>query len=266
MNATQPVVFLPHGGGPLPILGEKSHAPLTRYLGNISSRLGKPELILMISAHWEADTVTLTAGKQPELIYDYYGFPPSAYEIEYPVSGSPELAQQVQVYLEGKGIASTLSKERGFDHGLFIPLKLVYPLADVQCVQLSLDQTLNPTTHIEIGKALAPLRDQGVLIIGSGMSFHNMQAFYSELDSKANQAFDQWLINICTNPDLSLSQKEQGLIGWKHATGARYSHPREEHLLPLHVCFGAASEQSHTAELSFHDKLLGAMVSGFIWL
>lgn len=259
-----PVLFIPHGGGPLPLLGDPGHQQLTDFLQGISARIQMPSAICVVSAHWEESIVTITSGASPTLIYDYYGFPKSAYAVHYPTPGSPDLAHKVFDVLQQNGIAAHLDAQRGFDHGLFVPLKLMFPDATIPCVQLSLLNNLNPADHIAIGKALRPLRQDNVLFIGSGFSFHNMRAFFAGKPStdKQNNAFETWLIDTCTNHTLSFDERASRLINWDRAPAARYCHPREEHLLPLHVCAGLSDE---AAVLMFEGEVLGKRTSGFIW-
>lgn len=263
-----PVLYVPHGGGPMPLLGEPSHQGLVQFLQSIPQQLGTPRAILLISAHWEMAQPTLTSAARPALFYDYYGFPPESYSIQYPAPGAPLLAQRVQNLLQAAGFDAQLDATRGFDHGMFIPLKLMYPQANIPVVQLSLLSSLDPVRHIDMGKALASLRNDDVLIIGSGMSFHNMQAFYHTAQSEQGgwlRAFDQWLRETCCDPRLTWQEREQRLAHWQQAPHARYNHPREEHLLPLHVCLGAASGTSTQAETVFHDTVLGKTVSAWLW-
>jgi len=223
-----------------------------------------PSAICVISAHWEASVATITNGQAPSLMYDYYGFPDDAYAIRYPVKGSPQLAGKIFDALQQNGIPARLDEQRGFDHGLFVPLKLMLPSADIPCVQLSLLNNLDPAAHLAIGKALRPLRRDNILFIGSGFSFHNMQAFFKGTSNpdQQNNAFQEWLIDTCTNQKLSQSERVSRLIAWESAPAARYCHPREEHLLPLHVCAGLSDE---AAELVFYDDVLGKKSCGFIW-
>lgn len=262
-----PVLYLAHGGGPLPLLGDERHATLVRFLNEMGPRLGKPRAILVVSAHWEEEIPTITAGDFPEIIYDYYGFPEEAYQIKYPAPGNPSLANKISGLLKEGGIEARL-ENRGFDHGLYVPLKLMFPEAQIPCIQISLMKNLSPHQHIAIGKSLAGLRKEGVLIIGSGSSFHNMQAFFSSptAENRAGaSAFNDWLIETCTNPDLAVNERESRLIDWDKAPFARYCHPREEHLLPLHVCFGAAIVDSLIAEVVFNQDLMGVPMSAFLW-
>lgn len=146
------ILYLSHGGGPLPLLGDPNHAELVTRLRALGALLPRPSAILVISAHWEAAVPTLTAGTAPGLMYDYYGFPAKSYEIRYPAPGEPRLAAQIQQVLEQSGMEARLDAERGFDHGLFVPLKLLYPGADIPCVQLSLVDSLDAATHLAIGR------------------------------------------------------------------------------------------------------------------
>ena len=263
-----PVLFLPHGGGPLPVLGDPSHAALTRFMQGIPARLGRPRAILAISAHWEEPQASVTAAARPELIYDYYGFPPESYQIRYPAPGAPELAARVGDLLKAHNIASHADPSRGFDHGLFVPLKLMYPSADIPCIQLSLLSSLDPAAHVRLGEALAPLCDEDVLIIGSGLSFHNLRAFFSEPTEKSvadSLAFDEWLRHTLTAGEMNDTQRAEALAHWQQAPAARFCHPREEHLLPLHVCFGAAKVRAMSAEVVFNDRLMGMWTSGVLW-
>ncbi len=242
-HAPASIVFLSHGGGPLPLLGDPGHAPLVQALQDMAARLPRPKAILVISAHWEEARPTLTAAAAPELLYDYYGFPPESYAIRYPCPGAPALAQQLHSVLQGADLAPALDPQRGLDHGVFVPLKILYPQADIPCLQLSLLRSLDPAAHLQMGQALrnADLRD--VLVIGSGFSFHNMRAFFSPdtPETRAmNLAFEAWLQDTCGNPALSPAQRRNRLLHWEQAPHARYCHPREEHLLPLLVCQGLA--------------------------
>ncbi len=264
---TVPIIFIPHGGGPMPLLNEPNHRSLIQFLKSIGSKLGKPKAILIISAHWEAGIATASSADNPDVIYDYSGFPAESYKLTYPASGNPELAHHVSKLINDHGLTATTNATRGFDHGTFIPLTLMYPLADIPVVQLSLVNTLDPQHHIDIGKAIGKLREQGVLIVGSGFSFHNMDALQLDSEEVAHksQLFDTWLNHVVTSDSLSLQQKEDALVHWKQAPEALFSHPREEHLLPLHVCFGAAVSSNATATNVFDEIMFDAKVSGFLW-
>ena len=259
-----PVVYIPHGGGPWPFvemgLPKQDVETLASYLRKLPNDVPRPKSLLVISAHWEATVPTVMTAAQPPILYDYYGFPPASYEIQWPAPGSPELAARVRALLSAAGIASAEDNARGFDHGTFIPLKLAFPDADIPTTQLSLDANLDPATHLAIGRALAPLRDEGVLIVGSGMSFHNLRAIFGRdpRTQQVSQVFDQWLgETITADPDA----RDARLTDWENAPSARACHPREEHLIPLMVIAGAAGTDRGTVQ---HSKpFMGTYVSGY---
>ncbi|MBI4632267.1 MAG: dioxygenase [Deltaproteobacteria bacterium] len=232
------IVYFSHGGGPLPILADASHQAMVDFMLQLPSQLRKPDAILVISAHWEENAATLLGAITPPMFYDYYGFPEKAYEITYPAPGSPNLANGIAELLRKGHIPAHIDPQRGFDHGMFIPLKMMYPQADIPTLQLSLLRALDPTAHLALGKALRSLLDENILVVGSGFSFHNMETFVWEGGRRpdaANDGFQYWLIETCTGPLFS-TERQQRLIDWHEAPSARYCHPREEHLLPLHVC------------------------------
>lgn len=260
-----PVLFIPHGGGPMPLFHDEGHRELVSFLKSITKNLGTPSAIILISAHWEESQVTITGSESPELIYDYYGFPKEMYDIQYRAPGNAELAIKVHELLKGHEIDSKLDYQRGFDHGMYIPLKIMYPEANIPCIQISLVKSLDPKLHIQIGKALSELRKENVLFIGSGFSFHNLREFMSKQASprdEKNEAFEQWLIDTCVDRNLTSEEREKRLIKWSDAPFARYCHPREEHLLPLHVCYGLAASE---AKLVFEGKIIGKKSSSFLW-
>ncbi|KAG2490526.1 hypothetical protein HYH03_011146 [Edaphochlamys debaryana] len=207
------------------------------------------------------------------MLYDYYGFPDEAYQVVYPAPGDPALAQRVLQLLAAAGIPAAADAARGFDHGTFVPLLLTYPEAKIPVVQMSLVKGLDPRLHSAIGAALAPLRDEGVLIMGSGLSFHNMGALRRSLQGGGGAAdsnpsvvsglrlFDAWLGEAATQR--RGAARNEALAAWAKAPGGRESHPREEHLLPLMVVAGAAREDAGATD--FNDWLMGARVSGFVF-
>lgn len=259
------VLFTAHGGGPLPLLGDAAHREMIAGLGAIKALLSRPTAIILVSAHWEERDVNITAASQPALLYDYGGFPPAAYQIQYPAAGSPVLAEKICDVLQRMEIRATLNQERGFDHGMFVPLKITYPEADIPCVQVSLLASRSPLEHIQIGKALSLLPEDNLLIIGSGFSFHNMRAFFSLTTPEAhlsNMAFEEWLVDTCSNRDLGEQEREQRLIHWEQAPSARFCHPIEDHLLPLHVCYGVAQGPARQV---FRWQVLGRQTSAYLW-
>lgn len=266
-QSLMPVVFVPHGGGPMPLLGDANHHELTQFLQSLAANLPRPTAILVITAHWEETVVSITHSAAPGMMYDYYGFPPQSYEFNYPAPGHPALAKNIQQLLHDKNIDARLDNQRAYDHGTFVPLMLIYPAADIPVVQLSLLASLDPAAHIAIGKALAPLRAQGVLVVGSGMSFHNMRAFFSGDPAVRvkSEAFDYWLTETLCAPHLNTQDREQRLVDWASAPQGRFCHPREEHLLPLYVCWGIANQGSITAQQNFSGLLFNMAISGYIW-
>ncbi|MFC7158646.1 DODA-type extradiol aromatic ring-opening family dioxygenase [Pseudidiomarina halophila] len=192
--AQHQVLFVSHGGGPLPLLGDTQHQELVEQLQGIVPRVQKPQAILVISAHWEAATPTVTTAKHPGLLYDYFGFPPESYKIQYPAQGHPEFAHHVLETLAEHNIPAASDDQRRLDHGVFVPLKLMYPEADIPVVQVSLKHNLDPQQHIELGKALAAITHENLLILGSGFSFHNMRAFFQPRMLKPKGVI--WLLKI----------------------------------------------------------------------
>lgn len=258
------IVYFSHGGGPLPILGDPGHAAMVEFMKRLPSMVGKPEAILVISAHWEENEAVLTGSPAPPMFYDYYGFPGEAYKITYPAPGNPELAERISDLLNVNGVRASVDRNRGFDHGLFIPLKLMFPAADIPSIQLSLLHSLSPSGHVAMGRALRGITEENILVIGSGFSFHNMRAFSWDALEKPdpeNNAFQDWLTYVCTG-NVSQAEREQLLEEWEKAPHARYCHPREEHLLPLHVCAGMADKP---AEVVFDGHILGKRSIAFLW-
>jgi aromatic ring-opening dioxygenase catalytic subunit (LigB family) len=225
--------------------------------GVIATLPERPRAILVVSGHWEASVATVTSRQDPPLIYDYGGFPAHTYELQYPAPGSPALAAEVVALLQAAGIPSTRDDERGFDHGVFVPFLLVAPEAKIPIVQLSLVDGLDASAHLAIGRALEPLRREGVLIVGSGMSYHNMRGFQHPAPPGA-QRFDAWLHDTM-NADPAT--RTASLAAWEDAPDARLAHPREEHLLPLMVAAGAASAEASARV--FHDRIWNTPIAAF---
>lgn len=258
-----PTYFLSHGGGPWPFMDgpfRERYARLEDTLRGLPAELPEtPRALLVVTAHWEAPAFRLSSHAQPPMLYDYSGFPPHTYEVQYPAPGDPALAAQVQRLLQAGGFAADLDPSRGLDHGTFSTLVPMYPAARMPVVQLSLQRGLDPATHLRAGQRLAPLRDEGVLILGSGLSYHNLSRF-NRSAAADSQAFDAWLRDSMAAPP---SQRWQRLLDWEQAPAARVAHPREEHLLPLMVAAGAAWEEA--AQLHYHEEEFagGLAVSGF---
>lgn len=263
-TARMPVAYLPHGGGPWPFVdlpfGDRAElAALTAYLQSIKHLAPQPpRAVLMVSAHWEEPNPTVMTAERPPMLYDYYGFPPESYRITWPAPGNPALAGRVRELLGAAGFQTGANAERGYDHGTFVPMKVTWPEAEIPTVQLSLKEGLDPAEHIAIGRALAPLRDEGVLILGSGMSYHNLRAFRQPGGQVAStsMAFDTWLNETVA---LDPAERDRRLAQWAAAPAARLAHPREEHLLPLMVVAGAAG--ADRGRVGYQNTLMGARIS-----
>lgn len=262
-----PGIYIPHGGGPCFFMDPPAQDPhvwdgMAAYLRGIAATLpAPPRAILVISAHWECAVPTVNTGARPGMLFDYYGFPDHTYRLDYPAPGAPALAAQVRALLAGAGIESAEDADRGYDHGVFVPFLLMFPEAEIPVLQLSLQAGLDPAAHLAIGRALAPLRDDGVLIVGSGMSYHNLRAFYPRDEGAiaASLAFDAALTTALADADPAV--RESALAHWKALPDAIACHPREEHLLPLMVVAGAAG--GDPGRRAFNDRVFGKAVSGF---
>jgi aromatic ring-opening dioxygenase catalytic subunit (LigB family) len=238
---------------------------LRRFLEGVPVSLpARPKSLLVISGHWEEREFTVQSNPAPRLLFDYNGFPPHTYQLTWPASGDPALAARVGMILEASGFATKADSTRGFDHGVFVPLKVAFPAADIPTVQLSLRADLDPQAHLDVGRALAPLRDEGVLIIGSGNTYHNMNVMMRSMHgvapgTVAGTDFDRWLSEAVTLDDPA--RRNAMLANWMQAPGARDANPREEHLIPLHVVAGAAGTDRGIKTLE--DHVMGAVESAF---
>lgn len=262
-------LMIPHGGGPMPVLGEENHRELAHWLRTYPKQLPKFSAIVVISAHWEEELATVTSGANPSLIYDYYGFPEAAYKLQYPAPGSPALARRIGALLDAAGIPNRQDARRGFDHGVFIPLMLMYPEATTPVVQVSLVKGLDPDLHIRMGLALAPLlesegEEERVLILGSGFTFRNMPAFFGPafVRKGPNEAFEAWLRDAASSPSYKATERARRFVNWAKAPSARFCHPREEHLMPLHVCLGAGGCEQGEVVL---DAQALVRTSAYLW-
>src|SRR5579875_1122242 len=258
-----PTYFINHGGGPCFFLPpgpmRDAWSGLEGYLRAFASTPPeRPRAIVVVSGHWDEDRPTVNAGAAPPLLFDYGGFPQAMYQLQWPAPGAPALASELRDLLHKAGIESGEDVRRGWDHGVFVPLKVMFPGADIPVVQVSLQRGLDPATHLAVGRALKPVRDEGVLIIGSGQSYHNMRGFAlggDRVDPGA-EAFDAWLREAMTDP----RTRERSLTEWTRAPGARIAQPREEHLLPLMVAAGAAPGEA--GEVAFSGRAMGKPISG----
>jgi aromatic ring-opening dioxygenase catalytic subunit (LigB family) len=260
----QPSIFLPHGGGPCFFMdwtwgpADTWHAT-ERFLAGLAATLpALPRALLVVSGHWEEPAFTVSTAARPELIFDYSGFPPHTYKLTWPAPGDPKLARRVHALLKNAGLPAAKNPTRGYDHGVFVPLKVAFPQAEIPVVTLSLAASLDPALHIAAGRALAPLRDEGVLIVGSGMSFHNLRAYMHPETNDRARAFDSWLAEAV---EQSEPARTALLSNWRSAPNAAFAHPREEHLIPLMVASGAGGDAPGTR--IFSDEPMGAAISAF---
>jgi len=256
-----PSFFLPHGAGPCFFMEwnpPDAWDRMAAYLKGIAAALpARPRAILAVSAHWIEPAFTVASAAKPDLIFDYYGFPPHTYSLSYPAPGDPALAARIVELLRAGGLPANDDPHRGFDHGVFIPLKLAFPGAEIPVVPLSLAAGLDPAAHLAAGRALAPLRDEGVLILGTGMSFHNMRGYGDPRYADPSDAFDAWLSEAVADP----VRRDAKLAVWAEAPGGLQSHPRgqEEHLIPLMVAAGAGG----AGRRDFSDRVLEVTLSAF---
>ena len=260
-----PTYFVSHGGGPWPYMdGEfrKNFTQLERSLVEMRRELGEaPRAVLVVSGHWEEDGFAVSSGENPGMVYDYQGFPEHTYHVKYGAPGSPELARRVRDLLSASGAAAKLDPLRGFDHGTFSIMKPLYPEETMPLVQVSLDRRFDPAQHLAMGRALAPLRDEGVLIIGSGLSYHNLRAMRGAGAYEPSRQFDGWLQQ--TLVEASPKERTERLIDWERAPCARETHPREDHLLPLMAVVGAAEDEPGATTYHQTDFFGGITASSF---
>lgn len=231
-----PAVFISHGS---PMLTLEPDRPAHRFLRGASSLWQRPTAILAVSAHWETAQPAVGAAAQPDTIHDFYGFPPTLYRMQYSAPGAPELAARIRDLLADAGYAAALDPQRGLDHGAWSPLTLIYPEADIPVLQLSIQSQRDPAHHLALGRALSPLRDEGVLIMATGSLTHNLRL----LDRSDSQPPADWASAFADWMAQKLAQRDDAaLLDYRHqAPFAAQNHPTDEHLLPLYVALGAAT-------------------------
>lgn len=255
-----PVVFFTHGAGPLPALEEPSNAKLTAFLRSFEPQFDNVKGIVLFTAHWVNEEVTISSGTTHELYYDYEGFPPAAYEFRYPAPGDPDLAKEVQALLKAANVPTKLDPERGWDHGVFVPLLLAQPKADIPIVQVSIRSTLDAAEHIAIGSAVQSLREKGIAIVGSGASFHNMTVAMEAIKSKkpmvqSSIGFEGAVRAACLLPK---KERNERLAQWEYFPNARYNYPddgSEDHFMPL--CIASSAGGDGPGQLVYEDVFLG---------
>ena len=257
MDATEtrlPTYFISHGGGPWPWILDLmpgDFGPLTRSLEAIPREVGvTPKAVLVISGHWEERAFTVQTSANPPMLYDYGGFPEFTYHLRYDAPGSPAVAERVLELLDGAGLPTARNDRRGFDHGTFVPLHVMYPDAQVPVLQLSMQHGYDVDRHLAVGRALAPLRDEGVLIVGSGFTFHNLRMMFGGGGAEASAAFEAWLTDVLVHGPID--ERTDQIRNWASAPAARISHPAEDHLVPLFVALGAV--EGEAGVLTYHDS------------
>ena len=263
-SVRQPSLFIPHGGGPCFFMDwtwgpADTWKATERFLAGLAKSLpSTPKAMVVVSGHWEEPGFTAGAATVPGLIFDYSGFPEHTYRLKWPAPGDPDLARRVAGLLGDAGLPTAMRYDRGYDHGVFVPLKVAFPEAEIPVVPLSLARSLDPELHLAAGRALTPLRDEGVLIVGSGMSFHNLRGYFRPETPERARAFDAWLTAAVESP---AAERDVKLDAWRSAPFAQYAHPREEHLLPLMVAAGAGGASA--GKRIFSDEPMGAAISAF---
>ncbi|XP_049883466.1 uncharacterized protein LOC126378958 [Pectinophora gossypiella] len=267
MTVIAPALFVNHGGGPLPLLGDKDHKELTNFLRDGVKKhmdLKNIKAIILVTAHWEESKVTISSSDHHDLLFDYYGFPPESYRYTYNAPGDPALAKRIQEVLKREGVDSKLDPKRGWDHGVFVPMMLINPSANIPIVQVSVLSSQDAAEHYKIGQALHAFRKEGIAVIGSGMSYHNMREFMMARKGKiVNEEFDNFLTRVCGLED---SERKAELLKWREQPGATEAHPMRaaEHFMPLVVIAGAGGPKP--GERVFHWDMSGTFrLSGFIW-
>jgi aromatic ring-opening dioxygenase catalytic subunit (LigB family) len=256
----QPSLFIPHGGGPCFFMDDPAGVwtDLAAFLAGLPGSLpAAPAAIIVVSGHWETAGFAFTGAARPALVYDYYNFPPHTYALRYDVPGAPALAAEAAGLLRAAGLNADVDAARGLDHGVFVPMKVAFPDARIPMIEMSLDRSLDPALHLAAGSALAPLRDRGVLILGSGMSFHNMRGYRDGRFTAPSEVFDSWLNGAVAQAGPARAAL---LAGWEAAPAARLSHPREEHLLPLMVVAGASAAAGRSV---FGGHIWATAISAF---
>jgi len=254
-----PTYFISHGGGPWPWLPHmraqfhRLEASLKQMVADLPE---PPKAVLSISGHWEDDSFAVMGAAHPPMVYDYYGFPPETYTITYPAPGAPALAARTRDLIAGARLPVRIDTAQGFDHGTFAPLYIMYPDADVPVYQVSLRKGYSPAEHFALGRALAPLRDEGVMIVGSGLSFHNLRLL-GPAAKVPSEVFDAWLGDTLARTP---AERTQALLDWEQAPYARVCHKDEDHFVPLFAALGAA--EGEPATRIYHDKgLMGGVTA-----
>ena len=259
-----PALFVSHGS-PMIALDD---TPATRFLRSLGARIeaacGRPQAVLCVSAHWETAAPAVAGSPRPETIHDFYGFPPELYALRYPAPGAPGLARRAATLVQAAGLPCAIDPDWGLDHGAWIPLSMMWPAADIPVVQLAIQQSLGPAHHLRLGQALAPLRREGVLVLGSGGAVHNIRDALTRA-ARGDTAPPDWAEAFVAWLDTALMQeREDDLVDYRRrAPAAALAHPRDEHLLPLFVALGAGSRPARRLHASFDLASMAMAAWGF---
>jgi 4,5-DOPA dioxygenase extradiol len=262
-----PVLFVNHGGGPLPLLGDSKHKELVAAWVTTASTLiknyGKPKVIALISAHYETHQPSIGGAAKPEMLYDYGGFPSEAYKLQYPARGAPDLAKRMVERLHDAGIGAALDKTRPFDHGVFVPLMMMFPDADIPVIPISVLRSQNAAEHIAMGRALSEFRKEGVLFVGSGMTMHNFKYFGKS--GEYGVTFNNALTKVLADPSISNEVRIERMKDVRAFPGVAESQPEGgmEHLMPLLTCVGVS--QGGMARETASVRLMGANVREYLF-
>ncbi|KFH40936.1 4,5-DOPA dioxygenase extradiol-like protein [Hapsidospora chrysogenum ATCC 11550] len=275
-----PVIALSHGGGPLPLLGDPGHKSIIHSLSHRIPKIlslndpdKRPRAIILITAHWSTSAPTISGAANPDLIYDYYGFPPETYELKYPAKGDPGIAAEAAAAFRAEGLSDVVvDPRRGWDHGVFVPMTLVRPEADIPIVQMSVLASEDPTSHLRMGRALRALRAKNIAIVGSGFaSFHNLRAMMAMRSSGGSRNPEGARIQAISREwnsaltDVVDKNPWQGLEAWRSLPGADLMHPPRggEHFMPLIACAGAAHKEEKVRW--YTDEYLGVDIYTYYW-
>ncbi len=258
-----PTYYISHGGGPWPWVPQMraTFAKLEDSLRRLAAEQAQtPRAVLMVSGHWETPDFAVMGAARPPMVYDYANFPEHTYRVTYPSPGAPpELAERTRALIEAAGLPSAIDPDRGYDHGVFVPMAVMYPEAEVPLYQVSLQHGYDPEAHFRLGRALAPLRGEGVLIVGSGLSYHNL-ANFGPGAREPSAGFDAWLGETLKAPP---GERTARLLDWDSAPYARAAHAEEDHLVPLFAALGAAEDAASTR--IYHEADLRGGVTASSW-
>jgi aromatic ring-opening dioxygenase catalytic subunit (LigB family) len=252
-------IFVPHGAGPLPLINQQDHQNMIQFMKESVKDI-TPGYIIVFSAHHETDGVHVIYDNSNELVYDYSGFPEKAYHLTFNPPKAIDLGEKIVALLQKNSIKATSSK-RGFDHGVYVPLMLMYEKQDIPVIQISLNRSLDPSFHIRLGEVLG-LLEENILFIGSGYSYHNMRGFFdNQIVDERNEEFHNWLVDTISNEMLE-TERTDLLVNFKNAPYATYAHPRTEHIIPLHICYGINKK---AGKVVFDDTIYNKRTIGVIW-